>query len=142
MKKVDFKHISDAYFMYWNMYLKYRKYEFSNNEVSVFFILNSVFSSFLVEIGFKTLIAYENKQIKECHNLACLFNQLNIETQNFIIKQMDIEIIKFKEELKKNADHFQCWRYYYELKINSYDFVFFDKLLAIITSWLEVLKNR
>ena len=102
-REINFKHISDAYFLYWNMYLRYRKYEPIHNELPTYFILDSVFSSFLVEIGFKALAVYENRQIKNAHNLNYLFNQISIEMQNIIAKTSDLELITLKEELKKKC---------------------------------------
>lgn len=142
MREVKFEHISDAYFLYWNMYLKYRKYEFNQGEIPAYFILDNIFSSFLVEIGLKALAVYENKQIKNNHNLDYLFNQLSLEMQNIVAKESNIELIELKEKLKKNAEHFQHWRYYYELKADSFNIKLFEKLLTIITALLEVLRGK
>ena len=141
-REINFKHISDAYFLYWNMYLRYRKYEPIHNELPTYFILDSVFSSFLVEIGFKALAVYENRQIKNAHNLNYLFNQISIEMQNIIAKTSDLELITLKEELKKNAEHFQQWRYYYELESSSFNVKFFENLLNTITILLKALKDK
>lgn len=142
MREVKFEHISDAYFLYFNMYLKYRKYEPVQEELPAYFIMDNIISSFLTEIGLKALTVYERKLIKNNHKLDCLFNQLSIEMQNLIAKESDIELITLKKELSKNAEHFQQWRYYYELNTNSFNIAFFEKLLNTITVLLQVLKKE
>lgn len=142
MRKIKFKHISDAYFLYWEMYLKYRMYEFTHNELPIYFILDNIFSSFLVEIGLKALTIYENRQIKNNHNLDCLFNQLSMETQTIIAKELNIELTELKEELKKNTEHFKHWRYYYELEAGSFNIKFFEELLNVITALLTLLREK
>ena len=141
MKQISFTGISESYFIYWNWYLKFN--EFGRNcAAPSFYILNSIFSSFLIEIGMKALIAFENKQVKGSHKLDCLFNQLSPEMQNNIAQLMECEMTVLKKKLEENAEHFEQWRYYYELGTNTFDITFMDKLLRVMIALLEVLNER
>ena len=55
---------------------------------------------------------------------------------------MECEQTILKENLKENSEHFEQWRYYYELGANTVNIPFMDKLLQVTTTLLEVLKNK
>lgn len=142
MKQTGFIDRTEAYSIYWYWFKKFNKYECNSKEMPSYFILNSIFSSFLIEIGIKALIAFENKQVKGSHKLDQLFNQLSLEMQNNIAQLMECEQTILKENLKENSEHFEQWRYYYELGANTFNIPFMDKLLQVTTTLLEVLKNN
>ena len=142
MKEINFNQISEAYAVYLHWFQKFNKYEFNSKEMPSYYILNNIFSSFLAEIGLKALIAYENKVIKADHSLDSLFNLLSSEYQNNIAELMEYEFTELEKKLKENAEHFEKWRYYYELGASSFDIQFMNKLLMTIAEILKVLKDR
>lgn len=87
------------------------------------------------------MIAFENKRVKSSHKLDQLFNQLSPELQNNIAQLMEYELTILKEKLKENSEHFEQWRYYYELGANTFNIPFMDKLLQVTTALLEVLRT-
>lgn len=113
-KKVSFKHISGAFMAYWNMWLSCRKCEkFNGNILGAFCIKDVIITSFVAEIGLKSLLVFENKISNE-HDLNKLFESLSPEMQESLSEKSSYSLIDFKNKLNENSKHFVKWRYYYE----------------------------
>ena len=75
-----FKIISDAFYGYYSLLQECRKCDkFCSNKLHYYIIKDVISVSFIIEIGFKALLAYEGKKADCTHNLIDLFELLSTE---------------------------------------------------------------
>jgi len=130
-----FKIISDAFYGYYSLLQECRKCDkFCSNKLHYYIIKDVISVSFIIEIGFKALLAYEGKKADCTHNLIDLFELLSTEKQELLVNTISCSMAEFKNTLAENSNNFIKWRYYFEIlesdkRLTSSD-GFMDKLLS------------
>ena len=84
------------------------------NILGSFCIKDVIITSFVAEIGLKSLLVFENKISNE-HDLNKLLESLSPEMQETLSEISSYSLIDFKNKLNENSKHFIKWRYYYEI---------------------------
>lgn len=135
--------ISDSFLNYWKFYLKFYYWNgYTEKDIASYYIINTIFTSYLAEIGLKALLAYESGTICHGHCIDELFIKLHPQTQEVIAHDMGYKIHELLKKLKENRNHFSHWRYYYELKCNQVDIKLMESLLNTIYVSIIYLRKK
>ena len=135
--------ISDAFLIYWRMYIKFYYWNgITNKDIASYFIVDIIFSSFLAEIGLKAILAYERNKIYHGHYLNELFLLLHPQTQETFASEMGYKLDELLTKLKANNNHFISWRYYFELKCEEIDMKFMENLLNSVSAYIIGLRMK
>lgn len=135
--------ISDSFLIFWKIYIKfYYCNGITGKDIASYFIVDIIFSSFLAEIGLKSLIAYEKQIMYQGHYLNKLFLELQPITQKTIADSMGYKLDELLIKLEENNNHFIHWRYYYELKEKEVDIKFMENLLNSIYAYIVGLRIK
>ena len=142
--KDNFILLSDAFLNYWRVYIKFYYYwnEITKEEIANYFIIDAILSSFLAEIGIKTLITYESNKICKGHKLDKLFLKLHPQTQEVIASNMGYKLEELLNKLKENNNHFISWRYYFESQCKTFNVKFMETLLNSILTIITYLRQN
>lgn len=135
--------ISDTFLNFWKMYIKFYYWNgFAGKDIASYFIVDVIFSSFLAEIGLKSLIAFEKQEMHHGHYLDKLFLELKSQTQEVIAADMGYKLDELLVKLKENNQHFIYWRYYHDLKAKAVDLKFMECLLNSISAYIVGLRVK
>lgn len=103
----------------------------------------AMLSAFGIELGLKELLYQKNIEYKNKHHLDYLFNLLNNNLKDKIIKgtikTMNISRNEFDEFLNNNRNHFVGFRYSHELRNGEELSMSFDFMNAFMFEILKLL---
>ena len=142
----NFRRISDIFLSLSEICFVCNKCEkFNGRLFPIALIKDIVFRSYIIEIGLKAILAYENKK-GTCHKLDKLFNLYSLETQKALAVKSNYSLDELKSKLHDNAMIFVEWRYFYEIietgKTLNSDDEFLNQLLDVLILYISELRLK